>query len=65
MNKEKKIKILMITSGIITAVCLITFMILNNYVLHLDFLYSLLCSFGIILIWIFINYLVITLMIKK
>lgn len=65
MNKEKKIKILMITSGIITAVCLITFMILNHYVLHLAFLYSLLCSFGIILIWIFINYLVITLMIKK
>jgi hypothetical protein len=65
MNKEKKIKILMITSGIITAVCLITFMILNHYVLHLDFLYSLLCSFSIILIWIFINYLVITLMIKK
>ena len=65
MNKEKKIKILMITTGIITAICLIAFMILNHYVLHLDFIYSLLCSFGIILVWILINYLFITLMIKK
>ena len=65
MNKEKKIKILMITSGIITAICLITFMILNHYVLQLDFTYSLLCSFGIILVWILINYLFIALMIKK
>ena len=65
MNKEKKIKISMITTGIITAICLITFMILNHYVLQLDFIYSLLCSFGIILLWILINYLFITLMIKK
>ena len=56
MNKSKQIKLFMIITGIIIGIILVTFMILNHYLFKLDFLYSILCCFLIIIFWIFVNY---------
>ena len=65
MNKTKKVKLFMIITGVIIGVILVLFMILNNYLFKLDFKWTLLCSFLIILFWIIINYIGIKILLRK
>lgn len=65
MNKTKKVKLFMIITGVIIGVILVLFMILNNYLFKLDFKWTLLYSFLIILFWIIINYIGIKILLRK
>lgn len=64
MNKSKNVKIYMIVTGIICAIILVTFMILNHYIFHFDLLLSIGLCFVSILLWILLNYLGINIILK-
>ncbi len=65
MNKAKKIKIFMILVGVIAAMFVITFMILNHYIFDLKFVYVLGICLLILVLWIIINYIGIRIIISR